>query len=120
MKQQHTTAGLGRRLTRLALAAAVVAATACGAEGGREEYAEDGDTGAAAPATEGGYDQSTAEMIDRDTSLGTQARSGTPGVAGDTMGERGMPAGRTDSATRATLRQRTDSGALPPGARPPG
>ena len=116
MTQQHAIAGLGRHLTRAALAAAVAATMACGAAGGRDEYANDGDTGAAAPATEGGYDQSTAEMIDRDTSLGMDARTGTPGAAGDTMGERGMPAGRTDSATRATLRQRTDvpAPAVPP------
>ena len=112
MTQQHANAGLGRHLGRLALAAAVAATAACGAEGGRDDYAKDGDTGAAAPAVEGGgYDQSTAKMIGPDSSLGTQGRSGTPGVAGDTTGERGMPAGRTDSAARST--------AQPRGTRPP-
>ena len=113
MTQHRQTARSARPIVRAALAAALaLSVAACGAAGGREEYAEDGDTGAAAPATEGGYDASTAEMIGRDSSLGTQGRTGTPGVAGDTMGERGMPAGRTDSATRATLRQRT--GTTPP------
>ena len=115
MKQQHSIAGLGRHVTRAALAAAVVVATACGAAGGRDDYANDGDTGAAAPATDGGYDRSTAEMIGRDTTLGMDARTGMPGVAGDTTGARGMPAGRTDSATRASLRQR----AILPGSTPP-
>jgi hypothetical protein len=93
--QQHAIAGLGRHLGRLALAAAVAGAAACGAEGGREEYAQDADTGAAAPAVEGGgYDQSTADMIGSDSTLGTQRRTGTPGAAGDTMGQRGTPAGR--------------------------
>ena len=95
MTQQHSIAGLGRHLGRLALAAAVAATAACGAEGGREDYAKDGDTGAAAPAVEGGgYDQSTADMIGPDSSRGTQGRTGTPGAAGDTMGQRGTPAGR--------------------------
>ena len=105
MKQHQSNAGRSRHLTRAALAAALVAATACGAAGGRDDYAQDGDTGAAAPATEGGYDQSTAKMGAGDTSRGTQRRTGTPGVAGDTMGQVGEPAGRTDSATRATLQQ---------------
>ena len=106
MKQEHSIAGLGRHLARAALAAAVVVGAACGAQGGRDDYAKDGDTGAAAPATEGGYDQSTAEMIGPDSGPGTQARTGTPGAAGDTMGQRGMPAGRTDSANSASARPR--------------
>lgn len=114
MTQHRQIARTTRPIVRAALAAALaLSAAACGAAGGREEYAEDGDTGAAAPATEGGYDQSTAEMGANaaDTSLGTQARTGRPGVAGDTMGQRGMPAGRTDSATRSTMRPR---GTTPP------
>lgn len=119
MTQHRMIPGPARHLTRVALAAAVLAATACGAAGGRDDYANDGDTGAAAPATEGGYDQSTAKMGAGagDTTRGTQQRTGTPGVAGDTMGEHGMPAGRTDSATRATIRQRT--GTPVPPAPPP-
>ncbi len=89
MKQEHSIAGLGRHLARAALAVAVVATVACGAEGGREDYVGDGDTGAAAPATEGGgYDQSTAEMGGGDTVRGTQMRTGEPGAAGDSSGGR--------------------------------
>lgn len=89
VKQEHSIAGLGRHLTRAALAAVVVTAAACGAAGGREDYANDGDTGAAAPAVEGGgYDQSTAEKIGSDSSPGTQGRTGEPGVAGDSTGGR--------------------------------
>ena len=103
MTHPRKPAGLARPLIHAALAAALVLTAACGAAGGRDEYAEDGDTGAAAPATEGGYDASTAKMIGPDSGPGMNARTGQPGVAGDTMGSRGMPAGRTDSATRSGI-----------------
>jgi hypothetical protein len=81
-----------------AVAAASMMAVAC-TEGGRSEYSVDGDTGAAAPATV--PDQSTADMVGTDSTLGTGGRTGEPAMAGDTAGAR---ARARDSSGQAPLR----------------
>jgi len=93
-------------------AAAAVAALAACTEGGRSEYADDGDTGAAAPATS--PDQSTARMIGPDSGPSPENRTGRPGMAGDTLGARGTPAGASDSATRAAVDSATRTPTRPP------
>lgn len=80
-----------REAGRLGLVAvAVVAAAACGAEGGRTDYSESADSGAVAPAAK--LDTSGI-MTPPDTSSGSAGRTGRPGVAGDTLGSRGRPVG---------------------------
>ena len=101
-----------RRMAIRWLGAAAVAALAACTQGGRDEYSRDGDTGAAAPAAS--PDQSTAKMIGPDSALGTGGRTGEPGVAGDTMGSRGAPAGSSDSATRARVDSAARRGQSPP------
>ena len=69
-------------------AAIVVAAAsfaACGAEGGRTEYANEGDSGAAAPATK--IDMSATRDSGATTDSLSQ-RTGQRGVAGDTAGSK--------------------------------
>jgi hypothetical protein len=63
----------------LALAAAV-ALVACTSQGGRADYAKDGDSGAAAPATVQTVNSPNAP----DSTAGVGQRSGKPGMAGDT------------------------------------
>lgn len=94
----------------MVVAAVAAVAVACDAPGGRTDYVE-GDTGAAAPAA--APDSSTARMIGPDSGAGMGGRTGRPGMAGDTLGARGMPAGSTDSVTRAAL----DSGGRSSGTR---
>jgi hypothetical protein len=50
------------------------------------DYSIDGDTGAAAPAAT--PDQSTADMVGTDSTLGRGGRTGEPAMAGDTLGAR--------------------------------
>ena len=88
--------GMGRSgrngRTGLALAAcvAVMTVAACNAKGGRDEYSNSADSGAAAPATR----LDTSLTRDRpDSTTGGPDRTGKPGVAGDTLSTRGRPAG---------------------------
>lgn len=60
------------------LAAALLAA--CTPAGGREDYAKDGDTGAAAPATV----QTVNHPTVADSTAGVSRRTGARGAAGDT------------------------------------
>lgn len=64
--------------------ALVAAGTAAGACSGKE-YAQDGDTGAAAPATKRDMSETVGAP---DSTDGINQRSGRPGVAGDTSGRR--------------------------------
>lgn len=103
----------GGRSAALIGALALLLATACG-EGGRTEYLDDGDTGAAAPATT--LDQNTAERLGADSTLGVGGRTGEGAVAGDTTGAVGRPVGRTDSAAAAALTRPENT--PPPSAAP--
>ena len=92
-----------RRRARTACAAAAVAVVvvlgACEAKGGRTEYSNSPDSGAAAPATQ--LDSSMRSGMP-DSTTGGPNRTGTRGVAGDTLSTRGRPVGtgvvRPDSA----------------------
>src|SRR5215204_1167990 len=80
------------RRTGWALAAcvAVMTAAACNAKGGRSEYSNAEDSGAAAPATQ----LDTSLTRDRpDSTAGGPDRTGRRGVTGDTLSTRGRPAG---------------------------
>ena len=82
----------GARATRVAaLAAALGTTVALGActKGGRSDYVQDGDTGAASPATRPTLDHPNAP----DSTAGVSQRTGQRGVAGDTLGSKGQPAG---------------------------
>jgi hypothetical protein len=69
-------------LTRGAtIAAAALALAACSTEGGRDDYAKDGDSGAASPATVQTVNQPTSP----DSTAGVSRRTGERGIAGDTM-----------------------------------
>jgi|SRR5687767_283863 hypothetical protein len=83
--------GHSRRMTwSLAACGAVLIATACNAKGGREDYSNAADSGAAAPATR----LDTSMTRDRpDSTTGGPDRTGKRGVAGDTLSTRGQPAG---------------------------
>lgn len=74
-------------LTRLALGLAGASLVACGGGGqdARATYANDADTGAAAPATQQTLSPNPAMG---DSTQGLQGRTGQPGVAGDS----GQPA----------------------------
>jgi hypothetical protein len=85
----------------IALAAALTL-MGCGAEGGREDYVGDGDTGAAAPATV----QVPVPPSEADSTTGISERTGRRGVAGDTMSSqtrvkaRVRPPGRDTTSPR--------------------
>lgn len=69
-----------RQLTRAATLAAFSAAfAACNTEGGRENYARDGDSGAAAPATV----VTPSDPNVPDSTAGVSERTGQPGASGD-------------------------------------
>ena len=70
------------RRTAAALAAGLLAAgaAACGGDMKTPKYANDGDTGAAAPATQQTLSPNPAMG---DSTQGLQGRTGQPGVAGD-------------------------------------
>jgi hypothetical protein len=84
-------------------AIALVLLAACGGGGGRPEYANEGDTGAAAPATQQTLSPNPAMG---DSSTGLQGRTGQPGMAGDS----GQP---------AITRLDTSKGQNPPPVPPP-
>ena len=74
----------------MAACGAVLIATACNAKGGRDDYSNAADSGAAAPATR----LDTSMTRDRpDSTTGGPDRTGKRGVAGDTLSTRGQPAG---------------------------
>ena len=74
----------------LAACGAVMIAAGCNTKGGREDYSNAPDSGAAAPATR----LDTSMTRDRpDSTTGGPDRTGKRGVAGDTLGTRGRPAG---------------------------
>ena len=90
--------GRGRRgRTVWALACVVVATAACNAKGGRSEYSDAADSGAAAPATR--LDTSMTRNYP-DSTTGGPDRTGRPSVAGDTLGSRGRPAGVPNPAPK--------------------
>ena len=72
------------RIIRLVAPATLLLAAACGAEGGREDYANEGDTGAAAPATV----VTPNALQTPDSTAGVSERSGQRGVSGDTLSGR--------------------------------
>ena len=82
--------GFSKAVRVVAVAAAVSVLGACSAEGGREDYSQSPDSGAVAPAMR--LDTSASRHMPDSTAGGAQ-RTGRPGVAGDTLGSRGRPAG---------------------------
>lgn len=69
------------RIARRALAVTAMAlAAACTAKGGRSDYKADGDTGMASPGTV----LTPNPTLQPDSTMGVGARSGVPGMAGDT------------------------------------
>jgi hypothetical protein len=80
-----------RIAAEIALGAALsVSLVACGgSKGGRSDYVQDADTGAAAPATKLTPDNPAAP----NSTAGVSERTGKPGVAGDTLGSKGAAAG---------------------------
>jgi hypothetical protein len=87
----------------VAVAAMVSVVGACNAEGGREDYSQSADSGAVAPAMR--PDTSASRHMPDSTAGGAQ-RTGRPGVAGDTLGTRGQPAGTTGAPRPDTTRRR--------------
>jgi hypothetical protein len=106
------------RATVVALLGTALAA--CGPEGGREGYAGDGDTGAAAPATTPTFDAPGGP----DSTTGVSERTGEKGPAGDRQAQNstaaipGTPAAGQDAAkaarASAPLRGKADSGGRKP------
>ena len=90
----------GRRLVFAAAMVSLGAVAGCNAEGGRDEYSNSPDSGAVAPAAR--IDTSMSRTYP-DSTTGGPNRTGTRGVAGDTLSTRGRPAGtgvRTDTTRR--------------------
>ena len=81
---------VGRRFVLAGAIVSLAAVAACNAEGGRDEYSNSPDSGAAAPATR--IDTSMTRTYP-DSTTGGANRTGKPGVAGDTLGARGRAAG---------------------------
>ena len=80
-----------RDVVRVGIVVAAVSVVAgCNAKGGREDYSQSADSGAVAPAMR--LDTSMTRHLPDSTAGGAQ-RTGRPGVAGDTLGTRGQPAG---------------------------
>lgn len=75
-------------LARAAAAAVIVVLAACDTKGGRDNYARDGDSGAAAPATVLTPNAESAP----DSTAGVSQRTGTSGAAGDRQGQNGTAA----------------------------
>jgi hypothetical protein len=75
-----------------AIVAVTVGVAGCDAKGGRTEYSNSADSGAAAPATQ--IDTSMTRTMP-DSTTGGPDRTGKRGVAGDTLSTRGRPAGVT-------------------------
>ena len=78
----------------LSLAAAGLLLAACGGGAKQPEYANDGDTGAAAPATQ---QTLSPNPTMGDSTMGTARGTGNAAMAGDTMGATGKAAGFPDS-----------------------
>ncbi len=80
--------------------ALTLAASACTAKGGRADYKSEADTGAASPAT-----SYTPNRIDApDSTAGVGARTGRPGMSGDTNGVKNKAnAATNDNAKQAPL-----------------
>ena len=98
--------GSGGRGALVAVAMAALGVLgACKAKGGRTEYSNSPDSGAAAPATR--LDSSMRGGMPDSTSGGPQ-RTGMRGVAGDTLSTRGQPVGTrmrpSDTANKAKAR----------------
>ena len=95
--------GHSRRMGRaLAACGTVLIATACNAKGGRDDYSNASDSGAAAPATR----LDTSLTRDRpDSTTGGPDRTGKRGVAGDTLSTRGQPAGTGVRPADTTIRR---------------
>ena len=95
----------GRAVVMGAALAAMGIVAACEAKGGRTEYSNSPDSGAAAPATQ--LDSSMRGGMP-DSTTGGPDRTGKRGVAGDTLSTRGQPAGTgmrsADSANKAKSR----------------
>ena len=84
------------RAIRIGAVVLGVALTACQANGGKGKYANDGDTGAAAPATV--VDTASVRHVgDSTTSPNLPQASGHASPAGDTV------SGRTDSGANAAF-----------------
>lgn len=88
----------GQRWLAGVVVVVVASVTACDAKGGRDEYSNAVDSGAVAPAMR--IDTSLSKTYP-DSTTGGPNRTGTRGVAGDTLSTRGRPAG-TGVPTRDT------------------
>lgn len=77
------------------IASALLALGAC--KGGRSDYAQDGDTGAAAPATKL---DTAASRQPADSTTGVSHPAGTAVPAGDTTAAHGTPAGAPPATKR--------------------
>ena len=84
----------------LALAATLTALGAC-TKGGRDDYVRDGDTGAAAPATQLKVDNPSGP----DSTVGVSQRTGARGPAGDTTGAKGAATGATNPTAAGAARK---------------
>ena len=81
---------------------------ACGGtEGGRTDYATDGDTGAAAPATQQTLSPNPAMG---DSTSGMSTRTADPQAAGDTAGAFGQAAGQRGAVPGRPTSGPSDSG----------
>ena len=81
---------------------------ACGGtEGGRTDYAKDGDTGAAAPATQQTLSPNPAMG---DSTSGMSTRTAEPQAAGDTAGAFGKAAGQHGAQPGHSTSGPSDSG----------
>lgn len=95
-------------ITGVALSAVSATMVACsGGKAGDADYANDGDTGAAAPATQQTLSPNPAMG---DSTQGLQERTGRPGVAGDSGGPGVAPIDTTRGQNRPPV--------PPPGQRP--
>ena len=90
----HFTKATRAAALAIALGSSVAALGACDSKGGRSDYVQDGDTGAAAPATVPTVDNPATP----DSTAGVSQRTGERGVAGDTLGSKGNPASTTPGA----------------------
>jgi hypothetical protein len=93
-------ASTARAVAMTAAVAVMGVLGACKAKGGRTEYSNSPDSGAAAPATKL---DSTMRGGMPDSTTGGPNRTGKPGVTGDTLSTRGQPAGtgvRRDTARK--------------------
>ena len=84
-----------RTLATPPLAAALVALADCGSGGNQPKYANDGDTGAAAPATQQTLSPNPAMG---DSTAGMSRGTGVGNMAGDTAGAFGRAAGTRQPA----------------------